>query len=151
MERSLFFTRVAGNEHQIAFWANDGSEVLYLFPRHALPVDPAEALMGQPIARWYATGGAQGKKPGDPQLLKALELMRSAGGKKTEERFKVAQEIFKLIVDEQFSIGTVGQSPATMGVRVVSRKLGNIPSRQINAQHCRTPCSSHPETFYYKA
>ena len=151
MERSLFFTRVAGNEHQIAFWANDGSEVLYLFPRHALPVDPAEALMGQPIARWYATGGAQGKKPGDPQLLKALELMRSAGGKKTEERFKVAQEIFKLIVDEQFSIGTVGQSPATMGVRVVSKKLGNIPSRQINAQHCRTPCSSHPETFYYKA
>ena len=51
MERSLFFTRIAGNEHQIALWANDGTEVLYLFPRHALPVDPAEALMGHPIAR----------------------------------------------------------------------------------------------------
>ena len=150
-ERSLFFTRVAGNEHQIALWANDGSEVLYLFPRHALPVDPAEALMGHPLARWYASNGAQGKKPTDPQLLKAMELMRSAGGKKTEERYKIAQEIFKIIVDEQLSIGTVGQSPATMGVRVVSRKLGNIPSREINAQHCRTPCSSHPETFYYKA
>jgi hypothetical protein len=54
-------------------------------------------------------------------------------------------------VDEQFSIGTVGQSPATMGVRIASKKLGNIPSRQINAQHCRTPCSSHPATFFYKA
>ena len=151
VERSLFFTRVAGNEHQIAFWANDGSEVLYLFPRHALPVDPLEALMGTPIARWYASGGAQGKKPGDPQLLKAMELFRTAGGKRTEERYKIAQEIFKIIVDEQLSIGTVGQSPATMGVRVVSRKLGNIPSRQINAQHARTPCSSHPETFYFKA
>ena len=48
MERSLFFRRVAGNEHQIALWANDGSEVLYLFPRHALPLDPVEALLGTP-------------------------------------------------------------------------------------------------------
>ena len=44
-----------------------------------------------------------------------------------------------------------GLSPATMGVRIVSNKLGNIPSRQTNAQHARTPCSSHPATFFYKA
>ena len=150
-ERSLFFTRINNNEHQIALWANDGSEVLYLFPRHALPVDPVEALLGHPIARWYASNGEQGKAPKDPQLLKAMELYRSAGGKKTQERYKIAQEIFKILVDEQFSIGTVGQSPATMGVRIVSRRLGNTPARQINAQHCRTPGSSHPSTFYYKA
>ncbi len=55
------------------------------------------------------------------------------------------------MVDEQFSIGTVGQSPAAMGVRIVSRRLGNIPAREVNAQHARTPCSSHPTTFYFKA
>ena len=151
LERLLFFTRARGNEHQIAIWANDGSEVLYLFPRHALPVDPVEAFLGHPIADWFASGGKQGKAPTDPQLLKALELFKSAGGKKTEERYKIAQEIFKIMVDEQYSIGTVGQSPATMGVRIVSRRMGNIPSRQINAQHCRTPGSSHPSTFYFKA
>ena len=100
MERSLFFTRVAGNEHQIALWANDGSEVLYLFPRHALPVDPAEALMGHPIARWYATSGAAGQGPDDTPLLKALEMFRTADGKKPEERIKIAQEIFKIMIDE---------------------------------------------------
>ena len=151
LERSLFFTRIVNNEHQIAMWANDGTEVLYLFPRHALPVDPIESLLGHPIAAWYASNGKQGKAPADPQLTKALELFRSAGGKKTEERYKIAQEIWKIMVDEQYSIGTVGQSAATMGVRIVTRKLGNVPSRQINAQHCRTPCSSHPATFYYKA
>lgn len=151
VERSLFFTRIGSNEHQIAVWLNDGSEVLYLFPRHALPVDPIESLLGHPIAAWYASNGVQGKAPRDPQLRKALDLFRSAAGKKTEERYKIAQEIWKIMVDEQYSIGTVGQSPAAMGVRVVSRKLGNIPSRQINAQHCRTPCSSHPATFFYKA
>ena len=151
MERSLFFTRVSSNEHQIALWANDGSEVLYLFPRHALPLDPVEALLGTPIARWYASNGAQGKAPKDPQMIRALDLFRSAAGKKTQERYKVAQEIWKILVDEQYSIGTVGLSPATMGVRIVSNKLGNIPARQTNAQHARTPCSSHPPTFYYKA
>lgn len=152
LERNLFFTKIKGNEHQIAIWANDGTEVLYLFPRHALPVDPVEALMGHPIADWFASNGTAGKAPKDPEMLKALEMFRSAGSKKTaQERYKVAQEIFKIIVDNQFSIGTVGQSPATMGVRIVNRKLGNIPARQVNAQHARTPCSSHPATFFYKS
>jgi peptide/nickel transport system substrate-binding protein len=151
MERSLFFTRAASNEHQIALWANDGSEVLFLFPRHALPLDPIQALLGTPIARWFASNGAQGKGPKDPRMISALELYRSANGKKTQERYKIAQDIWKILVDEQYSIGTVGLSPATMGVRIVSNKLGNIPSRQTNAQHARTPCSSHPATFFYKA
>ena len=150
-ERSLFFTRVASNQHQIAVWANDGSEVLYLFPRHALPVDPAECNLGRPIAVWYASSGTQGKAPKDPQLLRALEMFRSANGKKVQERYKIAQEIWNILVDQVYSIGTVGQSPATMGVRVVSRKMGNIPTREINAQHCRTPGSSQPSTFYFKA
>ena len=35
--------------------------------------------------------------------------------------------------------------------RVVSNKMGNIPARQMNAQHYRTPGSSHPATFYFKS
>jgi peptide/nickel transport system substrate-binding protein len=79
-----------------------------------------------------------------------MELFRSAPGKKAEERINIAQEIWKILVDEQYSIGTVGQSPAMMGVRIVSNRLGYIPSGQINAQHASTPSSSHPATFYFK-
>jgi peptide/nickel transport system substrate-binding protein len=147
VERSLFFTRIRSNEHQIAIWANDGTEFLYLFPRHALPVDPASALLGHPIADWYASGGKAGKAPQDPQLLKALELFRMASGQKQRERIRLAQEIFRIMIDGQYSIGTVGQSP---GVRIVSTKMGNIPSRQCNAQHCRTPGTSQPATFYFR-
>jgi hypothetical protein len=38
-----------------------------------------------------------------------------------------------------------------MGVRLASRKLGNIPSRACIAQHCRTPGSSRPETWFYQS
>jgi hypothetical protein len=61
MERNLAFTRDNNNENQIIAWANDGSEMLYLFPRHALPVDAAEAHMGMAYARWYASRGASAR------------------------------------------------------------------------------------------
>ncbi len=151
VERTLLYARVGSNEQQIVVKLGDGSEQLFLYPRNVLPVDPIECFLGLPIARWYASGGQQGKAPSDPELLRALELFRSAPGKKAEERSKIAQEIWKILVDGQFIIATVGLSPAVMGVRVVSKRMGNIPSRQVNAQHARTPCSSHPATFYFKA
>jgi peptide/nickel transport system substrate-binding protein len=151
LERNLFFTRIANNEHQIAIFINDGSEQIYLYPRYALPVDPIQCPLGHPIARWYASDGKQGKAPKDPEMLKALELFKSAPGKKAPERRKIAQEIWKILVDNQYSIGTVGLSPAVMGVRIVSKRMGNVPARQVNAQHARTPCSSHPATFFFKS
>ena len=62
-ERSLAFTRTFANEHQIMVWNNGGTELLYLFPRHSIPVDPTEAFMGPEYAKWYASNGAQGRKP----------------------------------------------------------------------------------------
>ena len=151
LERNLAMTRVRNNEHHIMVWTNGGTELLYLFPRHAIPVDPTEAYMGPDYAVWFASNGAQGTKPDDPDLLEIYELFREASGLKEEGRNKNAQEIWKILVEQQYGIGMVGQSPALMGVRIVSNKLGNIASRVCIAQHCRVPGGSHPETWYYKA
>ncbi len=150
-ERSLAFIKTANAEHHIMFWTVGGSENLYLFPRHVLPVDPAECHLGMPFARWYASNGTQGKKPTNPEMLRAMELYRSAAGKKEAERTKIAQDIWKILVEECWVIGTVGISPAFMGVRIVKNNMGNIPDRQTNAQHARTPNTSHPATFFFKA
>jgi len=148
-ERSLAFKRRDGNELQIILWANDGSELLYAFPVHAIPVQP-DSFIGPEIGRWYASGGERGIKPDwDPQLLKALELFAAAKGQTREESTKTAQEIWKILAEETWSIGTVGLSPAVMGVRVVKNNVGNVPARQFNGQHGRTPCSSHPTTLFF--
>ncbi len=115
MERVLAFTRTQNNEHHIHVWTNGGTELLYLFPRHAIPVDPTEAFMGPEFAKWYASGGRLGREPTDPGLKKILEMFRSAAGQKDDERNKTAQEIWKILVDQQYSIGTVGQSPGPDG------------------------------------
>jgi peptide/nickel transport system substrate-binding protein len=150
-ERGLAFIKSANDEHHVMIWTTSGSENLYLFPRHVLPVDPAECHLGMLFARWYASNGTQGKKPTNPEMLRAMELYRSAAGKKEPERIKIAQEIWKILCEECWVIGTVGLSPAFMGVRVVKNNMGNIPARQTNAQHTRTPNTSHPATFFFKS
>jgi len=150
-ERNLAMTRTRNNEHHIMVWTNGGTELLYLFPRHAIPVDPTEAFMGPEYAKFYASNGQQGMEPTDPNIRRIFELFRSAGGKQEQERFEIAKEIWRIVVDQQYGIGTVGQSPALMGVRLVSNRLENAPSRACIAQHCRTPGGSHPETWFYKS
>ena len=139
LERNLAFTRDNNSENQIITWANDGSEFLFLFPRHALPVDAAESHMGMAFARWYASRGASGNKPDDPEMLRAMDLFRDAFGASEEERVtKTPKEIWKIVVEQMWSIGTVGQSPAVMGVRIVKNNMGNVPDR-----HGERPARAH--------
>jgi peptide/nickel transport system substrate-binding protein len=149
-ERSLFYTRVRNDQNQIVLWSNNGSESLYLYTIPVLPIDPQSSFGGAAYAQWYASNGAAGIKPSDPELLKGFELLRSAASQPEERRVEIAQELWKLLVDQVWSIGVVGQSPAYMGTRVVNERLENVPARTCVAQHCRTPWSGHPEQWYYR-
>ena len=95
-------TRMRNNEHHIIVWNNGGTELLYLFPRHAHPGRSDRGYMGPDYALWYASGGTQGTKPDDPNILKICELFREAAGQKADERNKNAQEIWKILVDQQY-------------------------------------------------
>jgi peptide/nickel transport system substrate-binding protein len=150
VERSLNEKRRTANENQLEIWANDGSELLYGFPNHALPINNG-ALMGPEIGKWFASNGAQGMKPEDPELVKVLDMFRSGTGLEDAERTKRIQEIWKILAEETYSIGTVGLSPAVMGVRIVKNNVGNSPSRQFNGQHGRTPTAMMPCTMYFKS
>ena len=149
-ERSLFSTRVRNDQNQIVLWSNNGSESMYLYTIPVLPIDPQSSFGGAAYAQWYASNGAIGIKPTDPELLKGFELLRGAAGEPEERRIQIAQDIWKLLVDQVWSIGMVGQSPAYMGTRVVNERLENVPARTCVSQHCRTPRSGHPEQWYYK-
>ena len=150
VERSLNERRRSANENQLELWANDGSELLYGYPNHALPIT-GTVLMGPEIGKWFSSNGSQGMKPEDPQMLKALDLFRSGPGLEEAARIKQVQEIWKILAEEAYSIGTVGLSPAVMGVRIVKNNVGNSPSRQFNGQHGRTPTAMQPCTMYFKS
>ena len=77
-ERSLFYTRVRNDQNQIVLWSNNGSESMYLYTIPVLPIDPQSSFGGAAYAQWYASNGATGIKPTDPELLKGFELLRGA-------------------------------------------------------------------------
>jgi len=149
VERSLMTARCAANENQIRVWMNDGSEWLYLYPAHVLPVQTGGPY-GEELARWYLTEGEEGHEPEDPKIKEVMELYSKGASQELEERTKTAQEMWKIVIDQVWAIGICGQAPGAMGVRVVKVDMGNIPDRQMNAQHCRTPGTSHPSTFFWK-
>jgi peptide/nickel transport system substrate-binding protein len=146
-ERNLAVTTNLNNETQVYVWGA-GTEDLFLFPRHELPVEPIEPFTGPLYAKWYASNGELGTKPTDPDLLKAMELLRSGAGVEEGPRMEIGKQIRKLIVDNQWVIGTVGFVP---NVRVISNKMGNVPERISWRSRCRTPGATHPSTYYFKA
>jgi peptide/nickel transport system substrate-binding protein len=149
-ERSLAFGRRDTNETQIIVWQNDGSDELFLYPDHALPVLPTSG-MGPGYGRWFSTGGTDGVEPTDPEVIKVQEMFASAAGMTPEERIELGKEIWKIAVDQVWVMGTVGQSGAFMGVRIYKNNMGNIPDRQFNIQAGQTPNISRPATFFFKS
>ncbi len=137
----------ASNELHIFLWQNDGTDELFLYPYHAIPVNETSGT-GPAYGVWYSTGGAAGIEP--PDNVKAVLDLFSQGLVSTpEERIELGKQIWATITDEVWTMGTVGQSGAFMGVRVVKNNMGNIPSRHFNTQAGQTPAISRPATFFF--
>ena len=140
-DKNLNQIQWAGNWGAERMWA--GGDAKY----HVLPAD-TKSNVGVKIGLWYVTNGKEGMEPQDPELKKALDLYRAGFVMKTEERNKTAQEIWKIVVDQQYSIGIIGQ--ISFWPRVVSTKLGNVPKGVCFEFHCRFPSAGRLETFYWK-
>ncbi|MFN8524083.1 MAG: ABC transporter substrate-binding protein [Chloroflexota bacterium] len=145
-ERSLAIKKAATNEHQIYVWSG-GSAEIFLWPRHDLPTEPEGPFSGTLYATWFASNGAAGKKPTDPELLKAYDLLRAGAGVETAERNKLGQELKRLICDNLWVIGTVGFTPV---LRTVSNRMGNVPDRYSLRPRSRYPGSAQPTTYFFK-
>ena len=87
-ERNLSLKQVAGNEQQLYVWGGGNADI-FMWPRHDMPAEPNEPFSGTLYATWYASGGTAGKKPEDPELLKAYDMLRKGSGLETAERNKL--------------------------------------------------------------
>jgi peptide/nickel transport system substrate-binding protein len=151
-ERSLLFSRRGNGDLMMEAlpWGNTGSEVTLVSPGNVIPV-AADSSFGPAYGRWFVTNGAEGKQPAEPEMVRAMELLRKAPGLPEQERTRAAQEIWRLAIDAQWSIGLVGQGGAVMGVRVVKNTVGNVPERFGTIRDTRQPGAAHPEMFYFKS
>jgi peptide/nickel transport system substrate-binding protein len=150
LERSLAEKLIQANEHQIAIRAADGIEDIYAQdPGNAFP-SSGTSYGGPLFGTWFASNGSQGKEP--PQrMVEMMDLYRKAMGQPDEERIQTTKQVWKILAEELWTIGTVGLSPATTGVRIVKNTMGNIPDRLFNSASHKSPGSSLPLSYYFKA
>jgi peptide/nickel transport system substrate-binding protein len=150
-ERSLDFQMRASNDLQTEIWNQDTTA----FPFTGNPkLDPRTALSGGinvwPLYnKWYSTGGKEGLEPSAEakQIVALIDKARTVG---PDEQAKIAQDLFKLWVDNCFEIGTIGLTPMVQGVVVVSNNVANVSGTLGNEWPLRTPGNGRPETWFFK-
>lgn len=149
VERSLMTTRLANNELQIRVWSNDGTDNPFTYPFHGLAYSDASA-MGPNSGKWWQSGGKLGTKP-EGDLLKQLELLNEGKGKPADQRIAIGKQILQLAVDNNWVIGTVGVSPALLGVAIIGNNFGNVPDLVTGSTPGQTPGNARPEQFFLKS
>jgi peptide/nickel transport system substrate-binding protein len=148
LERSLAGQLVAAGQNQISVSWGDGSEHLFTFPGHVFPAFTSNEF-GSSLGLWFQTDGEKGDEP-QPELKEVMANYKKAFGVPEAERIELGKEIWRTVLDQAWSVGLVGQSPASLGIRVTKTDLGNVPERQFNSPDTKTPGISRPITLYWK-
>jgi peptide/nickel transport system substrate-binding protein len=147
-ERAVHFEMRDANEIVTEIWNEDTTG----FPFTGAPkFDPRSqpGLAFAPLMRqWLQTGGKEGVEP-TAEVKRVVEIIDTGKTVGTDDQIKLAQELFRLWVDQCYEIGTVGLTPLVQGVVVINNNLKNVPTSLGNDWPLRTPGNANPEQFYF--
>jgi peptide/nickel transport system substrate-binding protein len=155
LERGLNYTKIRAGEHQIAVEITWGSENMFAHGQGFFPSSPRSSL-GRAYGTWFVTKGEEGLEP-PPEMQKLMKTFREAFGapldvvNRTGKHYELGQEVWKIAIDQQYVIGTVGLAPGIMGLRIAKNDLGNIPERIFNGSSTLHPRQARPEMYYWKS
>lgn len=146
-ERSYYSRRQSTNDHQLNMWMTGGSENPWTYPNMTLPV--VRSAFAPQVGLWYMTNGKKGVAP-EGELLRLLDIFNQGNSLPKEKRTELGKELWRIHVDNQFVIGTVGQSPAMNGVVVVKNNFRNVPDIAPNSAALQTPGIARPDQFFFE-
>jgi peptide/nickel transport system substrate-binding protein len=150
-ERALHFQMRQANDLQAEMWNQDTAGFPFTgSTKYDFRKDLYGNLTYGPLwKQWYDTNGKEGVEP-PAEAKKIIELQDKAKTVGPAEQIKIAQELFKLWVDNMFEIGTVGLTATDQGVAVVNAKLHNVPANLTKDWPLRTPGNGRPEVWFFK-
>jgi peptide/nickel transport system substrate-binding protein len=147
LERSLAQTRLTSGQLQIRVWSNDGSDNPFTYPDHCLAYN-TNSDWGPLYGAWWQSGGKQGVKP-EGDVLKMLQLYDQAKGVTGDKLTEIGKQILQLYIENMWCIGTVGVSPALMGVAIIKNYMGNVPDDVVGSTPGQSIGNARPEQFFF--
>jgi peptide/nickel transport system substrate-binding protein len=150
-ERSLHFQMRQANDLQAELWNQDTAGFPFTgSTKYDFRKDLYGNLTYGPLwKQWFDTSGKEGVEP-PAEVKKIVELQDKAKTVGPAEQVKIAQEIFRMWVDNMFEIGTVGLTATDQGVAVVNAKLHNVPEKLTKDWPLRTPGNGRVEVWFFK-
>ena len=150
-ERSLHFQMRQANDLQAELWNQDTAGFPFTgSTKYDFRKDLYGNLTYGPLWKaWFDTGGKEGVEP-PAEVKKIIALQDQAKTVGPAEQVKIAQEIFRMWVDNMFEIGTVGLTATDQGVAVVNAKLHNVPVKLTKDWPLRTPGNGRVEVWFFK-
>ncbi len=149
-ERDLHFQMRQANELQAEVWNQDSAGTMFSGSTKfdiRLPIY-GNLTYGPLYKTWYDTNGKEGVEPPAPwkQIVALQDEAKSAN---PTRQAQIAQEIFKIWVDNLYDIGTVGLTAMDQGVAVVAKNLHNVPQNLTKDWALRTPGNGKPEIWFF--
>jgi peptide/nickel transport system substrate-binding protein len=149
-QTTLLQERILANQLQMTGNITS-SEDVFLQPDTIMPssLTGFAAIIGAPYARWWRSGGREGKEP-FKEMKELIQLYQRGYVAPEKERIEIGKEMFRLHVDQVFSIGFIVGGLSSYGLRYAKTNIGNMPARIVNTTTIRTTMNALPMTFYYK-
>ncbi|MCC7045787.1 MAG: ABC transporter substrate-binding protein [Alphaproteobacteria bacterium] len=147
-ERALHFKMRDANELMAEIWNEDTSAFPFTGNSKYDPRNNPIMTMGPLWGQWGLTGGKDGVEP-PASMKRIMEIGDRSRAVGPDEQVKLAQEMFKLWVDNMYEIGTIGLTPMVQGVVVVNTKFQNVPKTSGNDWPLRSPGNIRTEQLFF--
>ena len=147
-ERALHFRMRDNNELMTEMWNEDTTGFPFTGNAKFDPRNSPILTLGPLYGRWADTKGKEGVEP-PASVKRIMEIVDQAKTVSAEQQAKLAQELFRIWVDNIWEIGTVGRTPMVQGVVVTNTKLHNVPTTLGNDWPLRSPGNARPEQFFF--
>ena len=147
-ERALHFRMRDNNELMTEMWNEDTTGFPFTGNAKFDPRNSPILTLGPLYGRWAETKGKEGVEP-PASIKRIMEIVDQAKTVGTDQQAKLAQELFRIWVDNLWEIGTIGRTPMVQGVVVVNSKFRNVPTTLGNDWPLRSPGNARPEQFFF--
>ncbi|MBS10189.1 MAG: hypothetical protein CME19_01130 [Gemmatimonadetes bacterium] len=142
--RQLFWENQKAMNHDFATWGGADEFEPTLDPRWLVPWNDS-SIHAQNYARWFRTGGRQGEKPRDADMLRVMELYRQIEtSMDPEAQARYIEEVLDLNEKNLWVIGTVGRTPS---IFLVKDTFVNVPEKALAGWSFRCPGNTAVECY----
>ena len=147
-ERALHFKMRDANELQTEMWNEDTTAFPFTGNAKFDPRNSPILTLGPLFGQWAQSKGKDGMEPPSP-IRRIMEIVDTARTVGPDQQVKLAQELFRIWVDNLYEIGTIGRTPMVQGVVVTNTRFRNVPTTLGNDWPLRSPGNARPEQFFF--